>query len=232
MAMHATIDPVKAVRWERDSAVRTLLLRVGLTVLVIGAGFALRQAATSWKDARGTVSAEVIEAAGPDGQSTIRYVDPTGATQTRRVSMGPVQIGEVITVRVSADNPSEPLAETDLTSQVVGILPWVVMVGGLVPLLGVPPAVLRIEKSGRARKVLEMEPIKATFDWHREQGGRREYRARVAPTEDVWKERMIYLGNERPDLDPDTYQVKVIGEVRGTEPLIVVGDSWSYVVLR
>jgi len=238
MSMHATIDPAKAVRWERQLAVGRLVRRLGLAALFLAAAWlgsaVLNEADLTRTKVTGEVTGVPSGTPGADTASTVRYVDGRGAVHVKRINVGASKLGDSVPLIVPADDPGAAVLADTLVESIRSKVPVALFVVAVIPLLSVPSLVIRLAQVGRARKVLGLVPLAAGFDWFRKQDGRRKVScARLAPKENLWDDRTIVLGTDRLDLDATvTHEVEVWGEPRGTEPMIVVGSSWTYVVIR
>ncbi len=238
MSMHATIDPAKAVRWERQLALSRLARRIGLSALLLVAAWLGSQVLNEVEAERTRVAGDVTGAPsgapGADTSSTVRYVDVRGAVRVKRLNIGASKIGDQVALIVSVDDPDNAVLADTLVEAIRSKIPLALYLVAVIPLLTVPGLVIRLEKVGQARKVLKLTPQNAGFDWFRKQEGRRKVSCgRISPKENLWEERTIVLGTERLELDAMvTHDVAVWGEPRSTEPLIVVGSSWTYIVIR
>lgn len=233
MAFHETIDPAKAIRWERSLAVKQLLVRLAAVAVIVLAGLVLLRAASEWRTLHPAITATVTEPTGADGLSTIRYVDLRGGEHVKRLAVGQQDRGQQVTVLVDDADPDNPLPEGTPLILARSYVGYVVLLGAVAVAAGIPALLVRIEKTGKLARVLTTPPIEARFSWNIDQTrGAKEYKGRISPRADVWKERIVLLGEGRPPIGNDTHEVIVIGEPRGLDPIIVVGDAWSFVALR
>ncbi len=235
MALHRTIDPQKALRWERSRIAKSLLGQAVLAVVVIAAAYAVRTAVVNWDSERIPLTGTMVEAAGADGMAAVRYRDPAGTEHIKRLKVDQKLSGSVVKLEIRHGAYDEPRSEGMWVYTAVLAVPWVILAGSLLPLAAAFRRAGQLGRVRRAKRVLESgRSFPGLFDWYRKGDGRgRRSVARIRSTEDVWEERTVELGGERLGIDPSsTYECQVWGEPRGPEPIVVVADSWTYVLLR
>ena len=197
---------------------------VGAVALLVAGG---------WRADLVTVPARVTEPAAADGLATIRYSDLDGKEHIVRIGVGDAPRNGTVEVLLAKDAPDAPMLEGSLKVRAIRFAPYLILAGALIPFAGVPALFVRLEKSGKVMRVLGSPPVSARFSWHADQTvGRSGFKGRISPLSDVGKERVVALGTARPPIGNDTHDVVVFGDLRGPDPLVVVGQSWTLVALR